>query len=918
MEVFGQCSECHDGEQAVGKSEFHQPTNEECDACHTTIAFIELQPDGSYDHSNIVRSCSGCHNGIVSIGMPPTTADTPPGTHPDTTSECGFCHTTLTFSEPYPDHTGPDVEGHQCAECHGVSALGEPQGHPVMNVDCQVCHGITTFSMDGVFNHSLIDSVNQPCRVCHDGNNSINAIGPTDTVTHQNTTADCGACHSSDSFTPAFGIDHTDLAVTSVRCDSCHNGTDAIGTVDAPHTHMALDAAPNTGRDCGECHEAGGTFTTGTYDHLSVTNNCESCHNNDITLGKLINHLPTSEDCVVCHTIGDFVPATFSHTGITNNCDTCHDGNITIGKPLTHIPTDQDCALCHATTSIDSTTFMDTPNFAHIGITDNCESCHSGDSDYTAAGAIGKNLYHIPALNECVACHTDSNMGGFASSATFMNLQHPDILTGCEGCHTDRFLPTVNSSNQNIVKATTHLPTQQDCYFCHVNTGFSPAITPLPHTGITSDCASCHDGSANNVAAGAIGDPGTAIHQNTTGDCSICHNTTNFADAFVDHNSAEVTAVRCDSCHNGTDATGKDAKTNPPHVQTTEDCGVCHIAGGTFTNAVFNHQGIVDNCESCHNGVDATGKDAKIDPPHVTTTEDCSVCHIAGDSFAGAVFNHVGIVDNCVICHDGITARGQIPPPNHVPTNEDCANCHQTTGFLPATFDHTGIVDNCSSCHDAGYATGKPDNHVFTIQDCGVCHSVGDSFAGATFDHTGIVDNCESCHDGNTAIGKADAVPTHIATSLDCHFCHTTATFVGGSWVHGPETVGVCDTCHNDTGGGATPKSIDHLNTTEQCDICHTTNAWAPTIFSHDPNGNYPGDHRRDPGCNGCHGPIIGSGPDFPWPSLQYAPYCAACHENDFRRKDKHIGGSNGTVEQNKDCSGGGRGCHRVSDRGFD
>jgi hypothetical protein len=174
------------------------------------------------------------------------------------------------------------------------------------------------------------------------------------------------------------------------------------------------------------------------------------------------------------------------------------------------------------------------------------------------------------------------------------------------------------------------------------------------------------------------------------------------------------------------------------------------------------------------------------------------------------------------------------------------------------------------------------------------------------------VDNCSSCH-GVTATGKHD---THVATALDCHFCHTTATFVGGTWTHDASSAGRCDDCHNDTGGGATAKSSGHINTTVQCDVCHTTDAWAPDIFRHDPRGDYPGDHRRNPGCSACHGSSISS--TFAWPASRYAPFCAACHERDFRSKSDHIGGRSGTVEQNKDCSNGGRGCHSINDRNWD
>jgi hypothetical protein len=230
-----------------------------------------------------------------------------------------------------------------------------------------------------------------------------------------------------------------------------------------------------------------------------------------------------------------------------------------------------------------------------------------------------------------------------------------------------------------------------------------------------------------------------------------------------------------------------------------------------------------------------------------------------------------------------------------------------TTGFRPATFDHAGIVDNCRSCHNNVFAIGKSVGHVPTNQDCGVCHNTS-TFIGAVFDHTGIVDNCSSCH-GVTATGKHD---THISTALDCHYCHTTATFVGGSWFHDASTAGQCNTCHN--GSTATGKSSGHLSTTEQCDVCHSTDAWAPDIFRHSASGDYPGDHRRNPGCTACHGSTISSSVPYPFP--RYAPFCAACHAGDFSSESDHIGGRSGTVEQNKNC--GGSGCHSVNQFNWD
>jgi hypothetical protein len=215
-------------------------------------------------------------------------------------------------------------------------------------------------------------------------------------------------------------------------------------------------------------------------------------------------------------------------------------------------------------------------------------------------------------------------------------------------------------------------------------------------------------------------------------------------------------------------------------------------------------------------------------------------------------------------------------------------------------------VDNCQSCHDGVFATGKSTTHVPTNQDCGVCHTTS-TFIGAVFDHTGIVNNCASCHNGVTARGKH---PDHIPTTLDCSNCHTTATFIGGTFDHQGITGG-CSSCHNGT--TAIGKSGTHFITTQECNVCHSTQAWAPINYTHAASTDYPGNHNSSVTCVTCHGNSEIIVYDFP----QYAGFCASCHANDFTPRSNHNGGSTGTVEQNKDCSGGGSGCHRVSSRDF-
>jgi hypothetical protein len=666
---------------------------------------------------------------------------------------------------------------------------------------------------------------------------------------------------------------------------------------------------PGTARaqDCGDCHTKG-TFSTGTYDHGSITNGCNACHNNVIGVGQLPNHIPISpdqtstnpgQDCGDCHVTTSFADVTFDHADTdTSNCLACHDGTLAKGKFSGHVKTTENCSSCHTITGNDFSTFANTFSHKPSIVNGNCASCHN------TGIATPKKVNHIPAKGECSECHTDTTVGGFASN-NFLGNVHTGISGGCEGCHTDRImLPNRPDLTQN----SAHLPTPQDCDVCHTINSFM-APTNFTHAGITGNCTSCHGG--NFVATGALAK--TSNHPVTTQDCGICHNTNSFADATFDHTGR---VSNCNECH-ADGASGAVTKKNNGHITTNEDCSLCHVPG-TFKDAVFDHTGIVDNCVSCHDG---SGAIATVkNSGHLSTTEDCSVCHNT-NSFAGARFDHKGIVDNCASCHDGATAKGKTPPPNHVPTNEDCSVCHQTTGFSPATFAHTGIVDNCVSCHDGKFATGKSGNHVQTNQDCSVCHTTSQplSFTGAVFDHTGIVDNCESCHDGSVSnVTKASKTnPSHLSTSLDCSSCHTTATFKGGTWVHDSSTANNCDSCHIN-GGGATPKSNGHLNTNEQCDVCHTTNRWAPTDFTHSPQGNYPGDHRKTFSCTKCHKGAIGAGINSDnYPSqLRYAPDCAGCHAKDFERESDHIGGKNGTIEQNRNCAGSG--CHKVRDKDFD
>ncbi len=96
----------------------------------------------------------------------------------------------------------------------------------------------------------------------------------------------------------------------------------------------------------------------------------------------------------------------------------------------------------------------------------------------------------------------------------------------------------------------------------------------------------------------------------------------------------------------------------------------------------------------------------------------------------------------CIICHNGVQASGKNA--THVATTLECGDCHLTSTWLGATFDHTGILTGCASCHDGSKAVGKQGSHMPTSNLCENCHTTGigtktPSWVPSLFDHTQMI-----------------------------------------------------------------------------------------------------------------------------------------------------------------------------------
>ncbi len=867
-EVFGNCSDCHNGAIAIGKSPAHIETTQECSDCHTTDSFFDLNPDGTYDHTHISSPCSACHNGVTAPGT--DSVPNPPG-HPSVSVECNNCHTTESFNPPFINHSAVTPGSCGQAGCHAGGKDLAPNPHPDtgdITEACDLCHNTTTFNLNGLFDHGVLARHPIACNTCHDG---VNATGKPGNHIGTSDTSDCSDCHHTSSFVGAF-VDHTSTEVTSQQCTDCHNDIIAPGIPTTPLFPQPLEDIHTAaaGQPCDTCHTAGGSFSLATVDHSgfgtqgpSNPTDCNSCHDGITATGKSVNHQITTAQCSVCHDpqLDTFAGGTFDHSTVTTDgatvssptCVSCHDGTVALGRSVTHVPlpiVGEDCVICHGTGAGYTSFAVAIFDHAAAGIIDNCASCHDG-LPHDGVVVIAAPNSHIPTTNDCSVCHTNTNNGplingtsssGFTTATRFVNTVHPAYSTGCSSCH--------NGSYDNAVYGATFYNT-----------------APLSSTHSTA---------------------------NSSGwDCNACHATTGgFAEINpVNHLDPVIASQQCVSCHvagNTVQPIGKSGV----HPPTSDTCQDCHQTGGSFI-AGFDHTtmdagGINEGlaCASCHDGMVATGKNTS----HLPTTRDCSVCH-AGyppsvSSFAGGSFDHTGqemIGQQCMDCHDNNIAIGKSF--SHMATNADCGACHTTEGTFATNatggFDHTGVTTGCaaSGCHASGTAgvvdvTDDPNPlpHIPILGssgelNCYSCHrsNVGGTFANAMMDHSVVASvACENCHDGNHDGSNA----VHIVTT----------------------------------------KSSNHFVTSvTACASCHTsTSSWATLDYNHVANGGYPGDHssRRISTCTDCHD---GSPPNADiagFPHATYGSTCAACHASDGTREH-----GNPLRSRYYDCGS----CHRVS-----
>jgi hypothetical protein len=989
------CVACHNGTKAVGKQGNHMPTTNLCENCHTTGIGTKTPSwaPSKFDHTQMtVTTCQTCHSGTVKIttgfvsGQP--TNHVPPI---PSAIDCGVCHGNNPAAETWTVlaasiatlHTGLPVSN--CLLCHaGETFAGVPAPYIPMSIS-----GVSPTKTTPLAPPHIPILAGTDCSACHGAAYQAGGFGPATAMSaakHAFVSTTCDTCHDSGKsfyvgsgtplqLRPADHVSSSDARMATSDCSVCHETKDWVSTM-MPIGHM-----PNPSNlTCAQCHtSAPSDYTPATLAangvlHTGITANCGLCHGNTTTALTWANnftpkdamltpsHIPylSGTDCSNCHSsttyaVGGFGPTNMSaakHAFVPTSCDTCHEAGLSFylgastpalqGRPADHLASGNpqqvsgDCSGCHQTT------------------------------DWTS-NILPPGHMPNPGNQACAACHTaiGSTLASYATLASIAVL-HTGISGNCGQCHGATTQLTFYNNNDNPksgVLAPAHIPylSGTDCSSCHaanyVAGGFGPTgMSAAKHAFVPTACDTCHEaglsfylGASTPALQGRPTDhmSPTGTPQQQTGDCSGCHNTTDWT----------------------TNVMPAGHMPNPGN----QTCSVCHTAingsaasYATLASIAVLHTGISGNCGQCHGSPSGAlsfynnndnPKAAVLSPAHIPylNGSDCSSCHAANYAAGGfgptnmSAAKHAFVPTTCDTCHEaGLTfylgassPALQGRPPGHVsapnPPSQatgDCSLCHNTTVWTTPTTLPNGHMpipgtQTCSVCHVGNLST--PGGYA--------------TMASIPILHTGISTGCAQCHGGATALtfynnndnpkAAAGLSPAHIPafSGEDCSACHAPNYVTGG---FGPMNMtqathaGVGTTCINchEAGlsfymGAANPglqgRPADHTAGQQvapnDCSLCHSTANWNTTVL---PAGHMP--NPANQACNVCHtaapanyttlaaNPVLHTG---------ISSGCGQCHGgtsaltwyNNFTPKDAVLAPSHIPYLAGTDCGS----CHKSS-----
>ncbi|MFQ6607178.1 MAG: hypothetical protein ACE5EE_01430 [Fidelibacterota bacterium] len=772
---------------------------------------------------------------------------------------------------------GLTVPGYDCQDCHGA------EGWDVLTL-AGFSHQLTSFPLGGT--HRM-----QPCSVCHEGTSVLEKhqfqLEGTTCVdchidVHQSTLGgDCQQCHGDKSWqvtTLTFDHETTQFSLLgahrSVACQLCH-------------TERPMTVFSSTPIFCYECHRSD-------YDAV------------DFPSHKLAQ---LNTDCEICHSPrrNSWLPSDFDHNsqtafildGVhrTTQCADCHEG-IFAGTP-------QDCWSCHEEeyTLTGSGAYPNAPSHTTEAYSQNCEYCHSTASWLGAEMNHDLTEFPLTGLHQntdCASCH---GLGNY------------DLPLECEGCHIPGGISETNYGSSAYDHPNHGIA--DDCIVCHTTSGWE--VNLFTHSAFTENlCLDCHQFEYDETE-----DPPHS-NGNISDNCSLCHTTENWGIELFEHLTEQTgytligahAAAACIDCHveqmysgtpqdcanSGCHLSNFEATNNPDHNlygYPANYCDQCHNTFG-WSPHIFTH-GLTLSCATCH----MPDYENASTPLHLAEngySTSCDLCHTTTDTWAGASFDHAGILSGCVDCHLSDHSSSADPPHGNGNIGTSCELCHGTESWVIDPFEHSSEQTNfslvglhipvpCINCHVEQMYNGTPQDcansgcHLSDFESTtnpdhgtygypsGYCDQCHNEYGWSPHIYThGLVLTCATCHlqDYESATNPPHSEQNGFTTT--CETCHsTTDTWVGATFAHEGITSGCVD-CHlNDYNNATDPPHSEEIGFSQTCENCHTsTETWEGANFSH---------VGITSGCVNCHLADYNNASDPPHSEeTGFSQTCENCH----------------------------------------
>ncbi len=478
-----------------------------------------------------------------------------------------------------------------------------------------------------------------------------------------------------------------------------------------------------------------------------------------------------SEGCVNCHVSGQ---------GVTNGkCLNCH-GNVRHQGGLHASFGNRPCIDCHTEhkgrqySIIDWSTVGGRDSFRHDQVGFSLKNDHAQvacTKCHVARLRTGRTSY-LGLSPSCQSCHAQIHRLTRAELSQQCDICHPPGKT-LHGARLSSWIGP-HARYSGVVLEGKH--PEQACTQCHPQ-------AHMPGRSPPRSCVDCH----------------TPNHPVTsrTSSCQSCHSqSAGFGEARVDHKqygfplSGRHATVGCGSCHKKGTGERKGVRgcidchqATHPVVRSTANCRSCHVPGQSFRGAKFDHTAT---------GMPLLGRHQKL---------RCGNCHNPKNRKLS--YGEGG----CSNCHTHRNAhQGQF-------ADKPCATCHVEGGKRTSPFDHNRdtrfalvgfhaeptVKDNCEACHPKRlYRTGKThcvdchdDKHRGSLgRDCERCHSPSAPFDAPRSKeishrefplegkHKTIA--CVACHPNDRyRLGHKDCVDCHAKDDVhqgrlgrDCGKCH--------------------------------------------------------------------------------------------------------------------------------------------------